>query len=238
MLKVKGRLLPSPTIAYAHAKTVPSKYSRSGSWNLRAVQFVDPATNVGGWSILEISRSRTSSVSDKSMDWYFDNLGPTMEQYGIRGARAIRFKGVDRGRHRLFLENQPDHAQQDFSDENEISKRLEQFQKHCNARLMFVFLPSKDAALYSTVKRVGDVKLGLATICSVSQTCNKGRDDEYWGPKCDDMTRANWMLKVNIKMGGVNHTLQKGSQPIITERTMFMGKKDTPDVPINADLHC
>ena len=83
-----------------------------------------------------------------------------------------------------------------------------------NAELLFVILPDKDSRLYSQIKKFGDVKYGIHTACVVGRDCLQGDPQRF----------ANVAIKVNLKLGGINHILEPAQYGFISEgKTMVIG---------------
>jgi eukaryotic translation initiation factor 2C len=82
--------------------------------------------------------------------------------------------------------------------------------------MVFVLLPDIDAAVYNRVKHVGDILLGIHTVCSLDvKAAKEGGRDQYL---------ANIALKVNCKLPGVNQSLDVAKLGIIGEgKTMVVG---------------
>ncbi|KAL2888410.1 Protein argonaute 5 [Ceratocystis lukuohia] len=93
---------------------------------------------------------------------------------------------------------------------------LENFFRECSKakmQMIFVILGSDSSALYASVKGLGDVKYGIHTICFLKKHFMKPMNPSYSG---------NIALKVNLKMGGVNHVLERPSS-ILAGKTMVVG---------------
>lgn len=63
------------------------------------------------------------------------------------------------------------------------------------ARLVLIILPSAYTLLYNRVKHIGDVKVGVHTVCVVGPKFAKAQSLYF----------ANVALKLNLKLGGINH---------------------------------
>ena len=69
--------------------------------------------------------------------------------------------------------------------------------------MIFVLLPDVNAAVYNRVKHVGDILLGIHTVCSLDTKAAKERGkDQYL---------TNIALKVSCKLLGVNQSLDVSS---------------------------
>ena len=93
--------------------------------------------------------------------------------------------------------------------------------------LLLVILPVKQAPLYNRVKHIADTKAGVHTICVVgSKLANPKGQDKYF---------ANVALKFNLKLGGINHTIDSNKLGIISEdKTMVVGLDVTHPSPGSA----
>ena len=106
---------------------------------------------------------------------------------------------------RLVL-NSPDDAQLDQLLET-AAKALD---------LLLIALPDSNIPLYNRIKRCGDVRYGIHTVCVVGHKLAKERgQDQYF---------ANVALKFNLKLGGTNQMVDSSRLGIINEdKTMIVG---------------
>jgi eukaryotic translation initiation factor 2C len=81
---------------------------------------------------------------------------------------------------------------------------------------VLVLLDSNDSAIYAAIKRIGDVDLGVHTVCMLLEKATNGpKQAQYF---------ANVALKVNAKLGGINHVLDNAAMRwLTTSRTMIVG---------------
>jgi len=93
-----------------------------------------------------------------------------------------------------------------------LNNRLHGFRRE-GYKLVFVLLPDQlPADEYAYIKRIADVDLGIHTVCV---NCRKKQGDQYWD---------NVLLKVNLKLGGVNQTISHPKPlPISFKTTMVVG---------------
>jgi eukaryotic translation initiation factor 2C len=94
----------------------------------------------------------------------------------------------------------------DFEDALRKTKR---------SQFVLVVLPRQDTILYNFIKQVCDVGLGIHSVCVVHA--------KFTSPKGQQGYFANVGLKVNLKMGGVNHSLQNEHKLIASGKTMLVG---------------
>lgn len=82
--------------------------------------------------------------------------------------------------------------------------------------LLVVVLPEGATDVYTAVKHFGDCKVGVATQCLKSSKCSRAKPQYY----------ANVLLKVNVKLGGINTIPDPRSVSILTDPmnpTIVMG---------------
>ena len=92
-------------------------------------------------------------------------------------------------------------------------------------RLVLVILPTKDKVLYNRIKQIGDVKLGVHTVCVVGSEFAKSQTTYF----------ANVGLKFNLKLGGINQLVDNTKFGIINEdKTMVVGIDVTHPSPGSA----
>ncbi|CAH7687749.1 Piwi domain-domain-containing protein [Phakopsora pachyrhizi] len=81
-------------------------------------------------------------------------------------------------------------------------------------KLIVCFLKDKNAWQYRQIKVFGDSQRGLATQClAIDKVVSKGNAQYY----------ANVSLKINAKLGGINHAVGERGPIFKTEPTMLMG---------------
>ena len=109
---------------------------------------------------------------------------------------------------------------------NRVDHELEGvFKGLAGIQILLVVLPNDNAQLYNKVKKLGDVKYGIQTVCVV------GEGKKFYNTDVDGAERprsisynANVALKVNIKNGGTNHVLIDNQLGFISKgKTMMVG---------------
>lgn len=106
-------------------------------------------------------------------------------------------------------------------DEPEIERRIRKLS--VSANFLLIVLPEHEAGLYKHIKRVGDIQVGILTVCVLGAKFLK-HDPQYL---------ANVALKLNLKIGGINQIVERHA--IITERrTMIVGIDVTHPSPGSA----
>ena len=91
-------------------------------------------------------------------------------------------------------------------------------------RLVLVILPYRDTPMYNWIKYLGDVVLGVHTVCVVGSKFAKGQAQYF----------ANVALKFNLKLGGINQRIEKGLGIIDEDKTMVVGVDVTHPSPGSA----
>jgi eukaryotic translation initiation factor 2C len=82
--------------------------------------------------------------------------------------------------------------------------------------LLLIILPEANTPIYKRIKTLADKTYGIQTVCCVGSKLAKvtGRDQYL----------ANVSLKFNLKLGGVNQTVESKSLGIVSQnRTMVVG---------------
>jgi eukaryotic translation initiation factor 2C len=97
-----------------------------------------------------------------------------------------------------------------------IESKMREFEPAKDMDMLIVLLQRKDDYIYPAIKRVGAVKLGMHTQCIQLDKALKERgQDQYF---------SNVALKVNMKLGGVNHRLDAQSMRwLVEKKTMMVG---------------
>ncbi|WEW54654.1 hypothetical protein PRK78_000074 [Emydomyces testavorans] len=198
LLSVKGIVLRPPRLKY---QSDQGPYPGNGAWNFTGNLFkragVLPGNQCVGFLIVGGLKSDPHT--------FMERLGVALRQYGInwrdQQAREILIEGK-------------------YNRERGHFKAA--FHKFQEAKIPFVvaILPKRDQQWYSWVKCLGDLATGIPTICVVEKPLKEGGI----GLKDDDGTLRNIALKVNLKLGGINHEIESHSSiQKIMRLTMFVG---------------
>ncbi|KAK3302926.1 ribonuclease H-like domain-containing protein [Chaetomium strumarium] len=111
--------------------------------------------------------------------------------------------------------------------QNVLTKKFREL-REAGYNFLFVLLPGKDIDRYNMVKTAGDIEVGIDTVCLVQKNALNDRRmhkrDQYWD---------NILLKANLKLGGVNHTVEcDAAETILSQRrAMVVGYDVTHAVP-------
>ncbi|KAG6819482.1 hypothetical protein H0H93_011450 [Arthromyces matolae] len=219
MAVVPGRILPRPGIEYASGQ---SSVDEKASWNLRNVRFAKGAS-LGNWAVLLIKDGNDRDEFDGPSD---PQLLPTIRGFadmcGKSGIRMERAPPVV-AECRLPRKDRTDPTRSQSIDAIRTTLRS----LKVKPQLVLVLLSNGDKHIYSGIKHLCDSYLDLATICVHSAKIRKEKGQlQYF---------ANVALKVNMKLGGVNHALDQNNMKWLKEMpTMLVGMDVTHPGPGSA----
>merc|ERR1719334_2646887 len=102
--------------------------------------------------------------------------------------------------------------------ENFLAHLKQMFEVQGNRlELILIVFPFKAGYIYDKIKQLGDNKLGLTTQCCLKTNLFKKGI-------LNKQVIANLCLKINSKLGGINHVLAKSCRPKLLKRpVMIMG---------------
>lgn len=207
MAVVPGRILPSPGIRYS--QSVASVDDRA-SWIVRGVMFVQGG-RLGQWAVLNIrdrGRADFDGAQDPELKRTVEGFADMCRKSGVAIAReAPAYVSVD-----LPPKNREDPLRK--AAVRAIQNAMMQVTQ--KPAMFLVVLSSDDAAIYEGLKHLCDVLLGVATVCVQVEKFRREKGQlQYF---------ANVALKVNMKMGGVNHKLDDHHMKWLrSEPTMLVG---------------
>ena len=216
MAVVPARILPKPGLKYA-GNVSPAVDDRA-SWNLRDIRFASGA-RLDKWAVLLIGEH-----DDRHREFQGPH-DPELKTV-INGFTAMCKKsGMD-------VANEPPQIvavslpQADKADPlrksaiTSIRETLRTLKPKPN--LVLVMLPNGDKSIYEGLKHLCDVFMGVATVCVHAAKIKKSQPQYF----------ANVALKVNMKLGGVNHKLDDNSSRWLSSLpTMVVGMDVTHPGP-------
>lgn len=199
LLTVRGRELVPPSVTYLNNNRQRTNVSTSdGGWNMRSVRVVKPGRPISKFTYLTVHWGNAGDVSNP-MQAFIAHMKTT----GLNILATVPYKlpataYIPRG-----------------ANPKDILRPMFAKLSQDPPDMLFVVLPGKktDEAIYKAIKCLGDVEFGIATQCVLQSNFIKGNLQYF----------ANVALKVNLKMGGVNHKLSN-DVPLIKEgKTMVVG---------------
>ncbi|KAI9821210.1 MAG: hypothetical protein M1827_003944 [Pycnora praestabilis] len=210
MLQIAGRVLPSPIPQYGGG-TSDSRAPEGGRWNLRNKVLLQPG-RITSWGLL-----------------YFPGRGPiddgTLQRWASAVMQSFRALGlsVPRGLP-SFLKGNPQGTMSQMIAEL-MTKAKQTFGQKPDL-LMFLIHGSSEM-LYKTIKNICDVLFGVASQVMLVEKAVLGRGQPQY--------LANICLKVNVKLGGINSTIQ---EPMLCrQRWMMMGGDTSHPTPSQLRLN-
>lgn len=212
MAVVPDRLLPAPSISYRAGR--PPQV-RDAGWNILDVK-LQSGGNMSSWAVLLVQEHRRfefSGPSDRELETFLKTFLAKCSASGIVGAnRPPKIMSVDLPRPRDDTPNR----------DRALSAITQTFRQNLdrNAKPSFilVLLSGIDKYIYHGIKKIADVDMGMHT---VHMLLNKARDNR---PNKQDQYFSNVVLKVNMKLGGINHALDDRSMNWLKQKkTMVMG---------------
>ncbi|KAL0948418.1 hypothetical protein HGRIS_010999 [Hohenbuehelia grisea] len=208
MTIVPGRILPAPGVQYGQGKP---EVDERASWNLRNVKFAKGGT-LANWAVM--------LIRDGGRDEFQGVDDPELRSVVMGFADMCRKSGVTvNPKPPAFLEVPvPSKNPQDPVRGNAIGTIQKTLKTSLKSppSLILVILSNGDKHIYSGIKHLCDSHLDVSTVCVHAAKIRKEKGQvQYF---------ANVALKVNIKMGGVNHALDPASMAWLRQKpTMLVG---------------
>ncbi len=196
LITVPGRLLGEPEVLYAQNRPAQQ---RGGSWNMVNSKF-HAAGSLVRWSYMLVALPGYQDPIDQA------GLSATVKKFGdLLTSRGIPVSAPTRPR-KLPLNG---------LDDPQLDQILQQAAGSLD--LLLIILPdTSKTPLYNRIKRCGDVKFGIHTVCVTGPKFVKERgQDQYF---------ANVALKLNRTLGGNNQVVNSSRLGILTgDKTMVVG---------------
>lgn len=203
---VPARRLPPPNLNYkgpSPEKPLDPCKVDNGSWNMASKKLLRPTT-ITSWVAIAFlggaGGGRGPPFNAQAASRALEGLQQSMQAAGIKisGLQAPTYIAAGRD------------APQPSSDGRDTVGAWIMSKVKAKPQLIVCFLKDKNAWEYRQLKVFGDSVQGIATQClAVDKVLTKGNAQYY----------ANVTLKINVKLGGVNH----GVSRLFTCRTMVLG---------------
>lgn len=199
LLKINARVLPALQVQYTErfpeevkkGRTitpinVPTKFA---SWNLKDVRFSVPQT-CAQIQVVLLDDDRMFAIHREEFKPWCADWAAELRRMGLDNP-APTFKDAVQVKSGQALDL-------------DLRRHFNEMRK-AKVPLAFVVLPTNDATVYSRVKRIGDSETGVLTVC--------GTIDKLYSQKIrtNDL-QANLAMKINMKLGGVNHALPQAKR--------------------------
>ncbi|KAJ3494420.1 hypothetical protein NLJ89_g10812 [Agrocybe chaxingu] len=209
MTVVPGRELPPPRLSYR----VGQARVANGSWNILDVKFHRGAT-ISSWWVLVIRDGR--GIIKGPNDQNFMGL-----VQGFASKLAKSGMNIPAGMPRLLSPPTippPQSDPQRIQALNNIREGLKaELAQRGKPSFILVLLENRDNYIYPGIKRIGDVELGIQTVHMQLEKAlgDQRKQDQYF---------SNVALKVNTKLGGMNHLLEDNAMRWLRKKkTMMVG---------------
>ncbi|EKM56707.1 uncharacterized protein PHACADRAFT_141577 [Phanerochaete carnosa HHB-10118-sp] len=204
---VPGRILPLPVVKYSKGNT---NIDERASWNLRDVRFSIPG-RFDEWAVL--------LIQDNGRDEFQGENDPALDKIIADFSRMCAKSGVNFSKknpqiHSVQLDRKSNSDPLRKSSVTKIRDKLRQMRPKPD--FLLVMLSNSDRHIYSGLKHQSDVFADMTTICVQVAKIRKERGQPQYF--------ANVALKLNMKTGGVNHTLEAKHTTWLRQRpTMMVG---------------
>lgn len=226
MITVPGRILQGPAVTYKAGKLANTA---DGQWNMARIVLTSSPTSLLNYSILYISVSNNQGVwrpgepGQQSFDDVCKPFHKALKDYGLAVNPPQPWPPT-----KLPVTDQ--------TRDTVIDDWFRDISKNPNRpKLVLVILPRKEAKLYNRIKYCGDVIYGIHTVCVVGSKFRGKINRATNLLETDPQKFANVALKFNLKLGGVNQSLENSKIGIIANnKTMVVGIDVTHPSPGSA----
>ena len=211
MIAVPIRVLEAPQLSYGAGRLKVD----NASWNVLSVKFRKPAS-LTRWGVICVMDGGT--VDFEKVQGLVTGFRNKLTACGMavpNSPRIFRTPPLppprqDPGRRKAL---------------NFIEKTIQDLKKLEEPQMILFLLSRRDDFIYPGIKTLCDTKLGLHSVCMQLEKALKE-------PKKQDQYLSNVALKVNTKLGGINHTVDEGAlEWLKTAPTMVVGMDVTHPSP-------
>ncbi|KAG2357054.1 Piwi-domain-containing protein [Suillus spraguei] len=220
MAVIPGRELPPPRISYEGGGR--SLNVNNGTWNILDVKFHNGGA-IKSWWVLVVREKDGRSVFSGADDPVLTNLW--------RGfGEKCRNSGISLGSQPVKLAQSLVPRAEDPSRQQALDSIRQKIKDSIAERgkptFILILLSRRDNYIYPGIKRICDVELGVHTIHMLTDKV-VGKE-----PNKQDQYFSNVALKLNTKLGGINHVLDSDSLKWLTKaKTMVVGMDVTHPGP-------
>ena len=222
MTKLTGRILEPPSLEYKETgkmrNIVTINKQNPGLWRQDRNQYLN-GSSVDNWALLDLAKMDESQA--KMVVQGFISIG---KENGISFGSSVQ----------RVVAGMRDLDQAMATIEGHLVKIVEKHrEKQKKLDLVLIVFPFKAGCLYDKIKYLGDMKMDITTQCCLRSVLFK-QDKlntqvfSFWfTPDHDNFfvqVVANICLKINAKLGGINHVLAKTCRPKLLQKpVMIMG---------------
>lgn len=207
MSVVPGRILPPPTPRYG---TASAPNFNPGTWNFRDMKF-QVGVRVPNWAVLVLLQGQ-QNVFSGARD---SQLKPFLKRFiDLCKKSGMGFVTADPPIIEARLPSNDDRYRNSAitTIRNTLTGHMKSLPAGQRPQFVLVLLADEDSRVYCGLKRVCDMELGVHTIgMQPSKATN---------PKGQGMYFGNVALKLNMKLGGVNHVLDNFSTKWLQEQLL------------------
>jgi len=214
MAQVTGRILPPPSIEYSQGKTVKISQQNPGKWVQRSQDnmYVE-GSRLQYWAVLDLADREKDKLTESEFYSLLNGL--------VTVAKEVGFAISSGDNNLMYKDSSEQKVEKDFSD---LVKEFNQ--AGTMLEMVIVILPFKGSRVYDVIKKIGDLKHKVPTQCCLKRNLFKPGGQVNW------QVLSNLCLKLNSKLGGVNHVLAPKSRPQLLEvPVMILGADVTHPAP-------
>jgi len=208
MSKLTGRILDPPSIEYKDngkdKNVVNINKSNPGKWFQGDKNKYLEGSKVDNWAVLDMAL--LSDTQYKEVVQGFSSVG---KENGIKFQtdKVVRSSASMRDMDEAMA-----------TIEDSLVRIRHSFESNGKTLdLVLIVFSFKAGGLYDKIKHLGDMKLGITTQCCL-------KNNLFKGGSLNKQVIANVCMKINSKLGGLNHVLAKSCRPRLLRRpVMIMG---------------
>ncbi|KAI1122648.1 ribonuclease H-like domain-containing protein [Nemania abortiva] len=219
LLTVQGRELLPPTIVYQDGRQPTQKHIRvnEGGWNMESVRVLKPGKPIQRWFWISIDVDNGYRVHRDH-----EQVAQGIDKWVtfLRESQGIAIEAQS-----LHCDNTQVTVRRSVADAiRPVFKSMAQK----NPQFVFVVLPGPktDTSIYNEVKKLGDLEFGYLSQNIVRSNLMKQSPQIY----------ANLGLKINLKMGGINHKLRDDVTIVKQQPTMVVGYDVTHPTNLSGNM--
>jgi hypothetical protein len=215
MVAVPARVLPAPNLKYGGKPLKPS----DGAWNLQRIQFTKTPYQVNKWAGVLIKTRRSRDPGNAAV-MALQAFGTEMKKLGM----TVNDKALVQGIKTVDLDDNPQ------KQLNQIDSLISSI-KTAQMDFVVIIMPPGTDRIFDHLKWRADTVDGVVIhCCSVDKITpvQKPAGSQYF---------ANNAMKLNLRLGGVNQSLQmpESSALIAAGKTMIVGLDVTHPSPTDPD---